>query len=105
MVDTSIAHSVCFGVYDNDQQIGFARLVTDHATFAWLCDVFIAESHRGHGLGKWLIACVSDYTNEHYPRALLMLATRDAHGLYRNYGGFAPLDDPERWMVRPKRRG
>jgi GNAT superfamily N-acetyltransferase len=111
VVDTSIEHSVCFGVYEDgqqtssDQQIGFARLVTDHATFAWLCDVFIAESHRGRGLGKWLIACVTDYVNEHCPRALFLLATRDAHGLYRDYGDFVPLDSPERWMVRPKRKG
>ncbi len=102
MVDASIEHSVCFGVYEVAQQVGFGRLVTDHTTFAWLCDVFIAESHRGRGLGKWLIVCVTDYANEHWPRAMLLLATRDAHGLYRNYGGFAPLDNPKGWMVRRK---
>lgn len=103
-VDTSIEHSMCFGVYEGDRQIGFARLVADHATFAWLCDVFIAESHRGRGLGKWLIACITEYANEHFPHALLLLATRDAHGLYRNYGGFAPLENPEKWMSRRKPR-
>jgi GNAT superfamily N-acetyltransferase len=102
VVETSIENSVCFGVYNEDQQVGFARLVTDHATFAWLCDVFITESHRGRGLGKWLIACVTDHVNEHYPHALLMLATRDAHGLYRDYGGFVPLDNLGKWMTRRK---
>ena len=63
VVDTSIEHSVCFGLYEGDRQVGFARLVTDQATFAWLCDVFIAKSHRGRGLGKWLIACVTAYVN------------------------------------------
>jgi len=110
VVDTSIEHSVCFGVYEggqqigSDRQVGFARLVTDQATFAWLCDVFIAEAYRGRGLGKWLIGCISDYANEHFPHALFLLATRDAHGLYRDYGGFAPLDNPEKWMARRKPR-
>lgn len=102
VVDTTIEHSVCFGVYEDEQQVGFARLVTDYATFAWLCDVFIAESHRGRGLGKWLIGCVTAYTTEHCPNALFLLATRDAHGLYREYGGFAPLENPEKWMARRK---
>lgn len=98
IVDTCIEHSVCFGVYESNQQIGFARLVTDHTTFGWLCDVFIAESHRGRGLGKWLINCITGYAAEHVPDATLLLATRDAQGLYRDYGGFAPLDNPEKWM-------
>lgn len=103
IVETAIENSVCFGVFDGEQQIGFARLVTDHATFAWLCDVFIAESHRGRGLGKWLIQCVTAYTDETGSRLrTLLLATRDAHGLYRDYGGFAPLDKPEKWMARRK---
>lgn len=57
----SIEHSLCFGMYDGDQQVGFARVVTDYATFGWLCDVFILESHRGRGLGKWMIECVVAY--------------------------------------------
>ena len=61
MIHESIDNSLCFGVYDGAQQIEFARVVTDLATFAWLCDVFIVESHRGRGLGKWLVECVATY--------------------------------------------
>jgi len=103
IVEKAIENSVCFGVFDGDQQVGFARLVTDHATFAWLCDVFIAESHRGRGLGKWLIQCITTYADETWPNLrILLLATRDAHGLYRRYGDFSPLDKPEKWMVKWK---
>ena len=100
VMQTAIAHSLCFGVYAGDQQVGFARVVTDYATFAWLCDVFVLDSHRGQGLGKWLIECV--VTHPQLQGLLLMLATRDAHGLYRRYGGFEALQSAERWMVRPK---
>jgi GNAT superfamily N-acetyltransferase len=99
VVRTSIEHSVCFGVYDGDRQVGFARVVTDYATFAWLCDVFILESHRGRGLGKWLIACVVAHPDLHGFRNFL-LATSDAHELYRKYGGFDSLEKPEKWMKR-----
>ena len=78
--------------------MGFARIVTDYATFAWLCDVFILESHRGRGLGKWLVECVVAHTD--LQGMHLMLATRDAHELYRKYGGFEGLRDPGRWMAR-----
>jgi GNAT superfamily N-acetyltransferase len=94
----SVAHSLCFGVYAPDgAQAGLARLVTDYATFAWLCDVFVLTAHRGRGLGKWLIESVAAYP----PLARLgriILATRDAHELYRRYGGFRSLSAPERWM-------
>lgn len=99
VVQTSIEHSLCFGVYDGDQQVGFARVVTDYATFAWLCDVFILESHRGHGLGKWLVECIAAYPDLQGIKHFL-LATRDAHGLYRQYGGFEDLPNPWKWMVR-----
>jgi GNAT superfamily N-acetyltransferase len=102
VVQTSIEHSLCFGVYAGDQQVGFARVVTDYATFGWVCDVFILESHRGHDLGKWLIACVAKHCDALGIRRLI-LATRDAHELYRKYGGFEALERPEKWMERRKR--
>jgi GNAT superfamily N-acetyltransferase len=99
ITQSAIEHSLCFGVYDGAQQVGFARIVTDYATFAWLCDVFILESHRGRGLGKWLIETIVAHPDLQ-GRRLLILATRDAHELYRRYGGFQELDAAERWMVR-----
>jgi len=96
----SIENSLCFGVFSPDgKQVGFARLVTDYATFAWLCDVFIDEAHRGRGLGKRLIqAVVGDPRVQGIKR--IVLGTRDAHELYRRYGGFQALATPERWMER-----
>ncbi len=98
-VQTAIQHSLCFGVYTEDRQVGFARVVTDYATFAWLCDVFILESARGHGLGKWLIETVVTHPAM-VPLRRMLLATRDAHELYRHYGGFETLENPDRWMAR-----
>jgi GNAT superfamily N-acetyltransferase len=97
-VKRSIAGSLCFGVYDGERQVGLARVVTDRATYGWLCDVFILESHRGRGLGKWLIECVTAHPD--LQGMLLMLATRDAHELYRRYGGFDSLQDRGKWMAR-----
>jgi GNAT superfamily N-acetyltransferase len=100
MVVTSIEHSLCFGVYDPDgAQAGFARAVTDYATFAWICDVFILEANRGMGLSKWLVEAMVDCPQLKGVRQML-LATRDAHRLYREYGGFVPLFGPEGWMER-----
>ena len=73
--------------------------MTDYATFAWLCDVFVMEAHRGRGLGKWLVEAVVSHPDLQGLR-LFILATRDAHELYRRYGGFEALPNPERWMVR-----
>lgn len=98
-VKKSIQHSLCFGVYKGDQQVGFARVVTDYATFGWLCDVFILEDYQDQGLGKWLVECVVKYPDLNTLQRI-MLATRDAHQLYRRYGGFENLDKPERWMAR-----
>jgi GNAT superfamily N-acetyltransferase len=98
-VEESIENSLCFGVYDGDQQVGFARVVTDHCTFAWLCDVFILESHRGLGLGKWLVECVVAHPDLQ-DLAVFVLATTDAHELYRRYGGFESLAMPQKWMIR-----
>src|SRR4030095_14767443 len=97
-VQRSIANSLNFGVFRGPEQIGFARLVTDYATFAWLADVFILEEHRGKGLSKWLMEVIVDHPALQGMRRLL-LATRDAHGLYRRYG-FKDLDDPSRWLEK-----
>jgi GNAT superfamily N-acetyltransferase len=102
-VQRSIDHSLCFGIYDEQRQVGFARLVTDYATFAWLCDVFILDEYRGRGLGKWLIETIASQTLLASLRNFI-LATRDAHGLYQRYGGFGPLPNPDRWMARPRPR-
>jgi len=105
-VRLSIEHSLCFGVYalapddpEKISQVGLARVVTDYATFAWLCDVFILDSHRQYGLGKWLVDCVTNQPPLNTVRRFI-LATRDAHELYRKYGGFDTLTNPERWMIR-----
>ena len=98
-IRTSIEHSLCFGVYTDGRQVGFTRVVTDYATFAWVCDVFILESVRGQSLGKWLIGCVTAHPAIKDLRRMI-LATRDAHELYRRYGGFEIIPNPERWMIR-----
>lgn len=97
-VQVSIEHSLCYGVYQGDLQVGFARLVTDFTTFAWLCDVFILEEFRGIGLGKWLMSTVMAAPS--FDRVVFILATRDAHELYRSYAGFVDLPKPEGFMVR-----
>jgi GNAT superfamily N-acetyltransferase len=101
IVRKTIQNSLCFGLYEGEQQVGFARVVTDYATFGWLCDVFVIESHRGRGLSKWLVECIASHPELSGLRTL-MLATRDAHGLYERYGGFQRLTEAERWMVRRK---
>jgi GNAT superfamily N-acetyltransferase len=95
----ALENSLCFGVYRGAEQVGLARVVTDYATFGWLCDVFITEAHRGRGLGKWLIECVVSHPDLAGLKQIV-LATRDAHELYRRYGGFTSLPAPERWMIR-----
>lgn len=103
VVEKSIQNSLCFGVYALDgKQVGFARLVTDEVTFAWLCDVFILEDWRGLGLGKWLIESITAQPELASLRTYL-LATKNAHELYRRYGGFESLALPEKWMARPRR--
>jgi GNAT superfamily N-acetyltransferase len=92
-----IENSVPFGVYHGDEQVGFARLVTDHATFAWLADVYVLDAHRGQGLGKALVEAVIEHPAlAGVPRVLL--ATLDAHGLYEQYG-FVSLTGDERFMA------
>ena len=95
----SIEHSIPFGVYKGDHQVGFARVITDYATFAWIADVFILDSFRGQGLGKWLMEVIlSDPQLQGFRR--WVLATKDAQELYRRFG-FSELKIPERWMERP----
>ncbi len=97
-VQQSIEHSLNFGVYKGDEQIGFARVVTDYATFAWLADVFILDEYRGRGLSKWLIEVIVSHQRLQGFRRWV-LATKDAHELYRRFG-FAELKEPARWMER-----
>jgi GNAT superfamily N-acetyltransferase len=94
-IETSIHHSLCYGVYQGSQQVGFARVVTDHATMYWLCDVIIDEAHRGQGLGKKLVESLTQ--SEELKDLMGLLGTRDAHELYEQYGFEA---DTERMMRR-----
>jgi N-acetylglutamate synthase-like GNAT family acetyltransferase len=96
IVDRSIDHSQCFGVYRAGRQIGFARVVTDFATFAWLADVFIVEGERGKDLSKKLVAAIQAHPRLQGLRRFL-LGTKDAHGLYAQLG-FEPIKYPERFM-------
>ena len=98
MIARYVQHSLVFGLYHESKQIGLARVVSDYTTFAWLCDVFIHEDYRGHGLGKWLMETVHQHPDLQGLRRWL-LATRDAHGLYEQYG-WTLLDHPERWMYK-----
>jgi N-acetylglutamate synthase-like GNAT family acetyltransferase len=92
----SIKNSLCFGLYTRGRQIGFARVVSDFATYAYLGDVFVLDSFRGQGLGKWLMECVMGDPRLQGLRRW-SLVTRDAHGLYSQFG-FTPLKSPERYM-------
>jgi GNAT superfamily N-acetyltransferase len=96
VVEKAVAHSLCFGVYAGERLAGFARVVSDYATFAYLCDVFVLEEHRGEGLAKWLLAAILAHPELQGLRRW-MLVTRDAHGLYRQYG-FQPARHPENVM-------
>jgi GNAT superfamily N-acetyltransferase len=104
-VERSIAGSICFGLYsapaparEPREQVGYARVVSDRATFAYLCDVFVLQAHRGRGLGKWLIEVVSAHPDLQGLRRWL-LGTKDAHALYAQHG-FTPLASPARFMER-----
>lgn len=92
----AINGSLCFGVYKNGVQAGFARLVTDTATFAYLCDVFILPAHQGMGLSKWMMQTIMAHPDLQGLRRW-SLATLDAHGLYKQFG-FSEITFPERWM-------
>lgn len=96
IVEKAIEGSICFGVYDKQQQIGFARIITDHATFGYLADVFIDKDYRSKGLSKELMNFI---TEQPFIKTLrrFMLATKDAHSLYAQFG-FNALKEPDRFM-------
>ena len=95
---TAIEHSICFGVYQGDRQIGFARVVSDQATFAYVGDVFVLDEFRGQGIGKKLMdVIIADPRLQNLRRWIL--ATRDAHGLYEQFE-FSGLRHPDRWMEK-----
>ena len=95
-VRRTIEHSIVFGLYDGERQIGFSRVVTDYVSMAWLGDVFILEDARAGGLGKWLIGAVMSHPELQDIRRWV-LTTKDAHGLYKQFG-WEPLPEPERFM-------
>ena len=95
-VARAVSNSLCFGLFQGEAQIGFARVVTDKATFAYLCDVYVLEGHRGQGLSKWLMESVRAHPDLQGLRRF-MLGTRDAHSLYAQFG-FRPLSSPLRLM-------
>ena len=97
LVAQAIDHSLNFGLYEENQQLGFARVVTDYTSFAYLADVFVLPTQRGHGLGVWLIECIMACPALQSIRSFT-LATRDAHGLYRKFG-FENTDE-RRYMVK-----
>ena len=96
IVARSVASSLCFGLYHERSQIGLARVITDRATFAYLCDVYVLEEHRAHGLGKWLIAGVMAHPDLQGLRRF-HLVTRDAYGLYSRFG-FRTVTSPDHHM-------
>jgi GNAT superfamily N-acetyltransferase len=98
VVARSIEHSLCFGIHAGSGQVGFARVITDRATFGYLGDVFVLESHRGRGLSKWLMECIHAHPELQDFRRWVLL-TRDAHGLYAQHG-WKPIASPDRYMER-----
>ncbi len=99
LVTRSIENSLPFGIYRGDAQIGFARIVTDYTTFAWIADVFVIKEARGQGLSKWLMEAILAHPDLQGFRRWV-LSTKDAQGLYKQFG-FIELKRPERWMERP----
>ena len=95
-VKKSIENSIPFGIYFGQQQVGFARIISDLATFAYLADVFIVPDYRGRGLSRWLMECIVSHPDLQGLRRW-MLATKDAHGFYAKFG-FIPLESLESWM-------
>ena len=95
---TAIENSMCFGVFDGERQVAFARVVSDKATFAYVGDVFVIEEYRGRGISKMLMQHIVEHPELQGLRRWV-LATRDAHGLYEQFE-FAPLRHPERWMEK-----
>ncbi|HEV2765958.1 MAG TPA: GNAT family N-acetyltransferase [Pyrinomonadaceae bacterium] len=98
VVRRSVENSLAFGLYAGARLVGFARVISDRATFAWVADVFVLEEFRGRGLSKWLMETILSHPELQGLRRWV-LATKDAHGLYRRFG-FEPLRRPDRWMER-----
>lgn len=98
VIEESLKNSLCFCLFAEDKQIGIARMITDHATFAYLCDVYIDEAYRGHGLGKWLMECILSHPSFVNIKRI-DLSTRDAHELYRKFG-FTEVTRPQNVMWR-----
>lgn len=98
VVERSIRHSLCFGVFDGDRQVAFARVITDRAVFGYLADVFVVPEYRGKGISKGLMAAILEHPDVRELK-LLLLRTRDAHGLYAQFG-FAPVPSAEEMMAR-----
>jgi len=96
--ERSVRHALCFGVYEGRRQVGFARVVTDFATVAYVGDVFVLEPWRGRGLSRWLMEVIGSHPDLQGFRRWILL-TRDAHGLYQKFG-FTPLASPDRWMEK-----
>jgi GNAT superfamily N-acetyltransferase len=96
VVARSIENSLCFGLYAEGKQVGFARVITDYATYAYIGDVFVLEAFRGRGLGKWLMECIMEHPRLQGLRRW-SLVTSDAHGLYARFG-FEPLKKPQNYM-------
>ena len=94
----SIENSICFSLFDGNEQIGIARVITDGATFAYLCDVFIDERYRGKQLGSWLLQCIVEHPDIAGVRRFC-LVTRDAHEFYKPFG-FTPVSEPEKYMEK-----
>jgi len=94
--ERALKNSLVFGMYEGDRQIGVARVISDYSIFAYLCDVFIHEDYRAHGLGKWLMQTIHSHPDLQGLRRWT-LVTRDAHRLYRQFG-YAGLNDPNSWM-------
>jgi GNAT superfamily N-acetyltransferase len=97
-IERSLGNSLVFGVYDGQRQVAMARVVSDYATFAWLCDVFVQEDYRGRGIGKWLVDSTLAHPNLQGIRRWVLI-TRDAGGLYAGYG-YTSIHNPERWMEK-----
>ena len=97
-VERSFGNSLIFGVYDGTRMVAMARVLSDYTFFAWLCDVFVHEDYRGRRISKWLMESILAHPELKSVRRFV-LTTRDAHGLYRQFG-FGPVSSPERWMER-----
>ena len=98
VIERSIANALCFSAFDGDRQVGFARVITDQATFAWVCDVFVDDDRRGQGIGKRLMAAIT--ADPRLAGLKRMVLATNSPGFYAPFG-FGPLEKPERWMLRP----